>query len=233
MPDLGIFFAHFTMNEATRVNLESFRRWHPDGPVIPVTASDETFEGGYFAKDFKLWDPDHAWYNADYPLYHAYLSCPVKCQRWFFVEWDCHCNMPVREYFRHVWDFDFVAPSIRLPYREPEWAWFKEFHLLPEKFRPFAMGVVPLNGIMVSDRALAKIIPVVLQERLAVQCELRIATVGNFVGHPPVANPLGNTMTWSNNHPQIIHSDGTLPPGIWHPVKVPLRSKEERGQNAT
>jgi hypothetical protein len=223
MPELGIIFAHFTLNEATRVNLESFRRWHTEGPVLTVTSSDLNFEGGCLGKNFPLWEPGKEWYHADYTLYQAYLTRQVDCRRWFYVEWDCHCNMPVREYLRHVWDFDFAAPSVRLYYREPEWAWFQQMRFLPEQLRPYAMGVVPLNGIMLSNRALSAIVAAVLKERLPIQSEFRIGTLGHACGFPAVANPLGNSMTWSNNLPQLGDPNNVqLPPGIWHPIKFAL-----------
>jgi hypothetical protein len=222
MADLGIIFAHFTLNEATRVNLESFRRWH-DGPILTVTSSDLNFEGGCLAKNFPLWELQKEWYNADFAIYQAYLSRPVPCERWFYAEWDCYCNMPVREYLHHVWDFDFAAPSVRLHYREPEWAWFREMPQLPERMRPYAMGVVPLNGIMLSDRALSAIVAAELKERLTVHCEFRIGTLGNACGYPAVANPLGNSMTWTNALPQLRDPNHVrLPPGIWHPIKFAL-----------
>ena len=45
MPDLGIIFAHHTLDDATRTNLDSFRRWHSQGPIITVSGSDDVFEG--------------------------------------------------------------------------------------------------------------------------------------------------------------------------------------------
>ena len=219
MSDLGIIFCHFTMDEATHVNLESFRRWHTDGPILTVSASDVGFEGGFFVKDFPLWDPTSPWRNADFLFYHGYRSRPVNCRRWLYVEWDCYCNMLPRDFLRHVWDFDFASPSVRLMHREGEWHWFREIPLLPEEFRPYAMGVVPLNGTMVSDQALGKIVDVVLRERLPVFCELRIATASNRLGFAPVANPLGNTLTWT----KAWTPQEDLPPGLWHPIKFAMK----------
>jgi hypothetical protein len=225
MPDLGIIFAHHTLNDATRTNLDSFRRWHSQGPIITVSGSDDVFEGGAKGKDFPLWDADKAWYNSDFLFYQGFRSRKVNCKRWLYVEWDCYCNLPVRDFLHHVWDFEIAAPCVRLPNREPEWHWFQDIGKLPERLRPYSMGVVPLAGTMVSDQLLTKIVDVVLAERVAAFNELRIATIGNMLGCAAVANPLGNTLTWSNNSAWVSEpAKANLPPGIWHPVKFAVGS---------
>ncbi len=102
----------------------------------------------------------------------------------------------MREHFDSVWDADFVASVVLGQQEWANWRWFREQqHLLPSKYRSYALGVNPLNGIFLSDRALSTIantpdIP------LHIFCELRLGTLLNYHGFKHQELPLESS---SNN----------------------------------
>jgi hypothetical protein len=88
--------------------------------------------------------------------------------------------MPIREYYREVWDADAAATAVHTPQSYAVWPWFKE---LPDELRPFAMGLSPLNGVMLSHRALAAVCAGPLPPN--VFCECRLGTALKAAGFQP------------------------------------------------
>ncbi len=224
MPDTGILFLHYDDDPVTKQNLESFRRSNPHCAIVPIS-SGKLLEGGVLVPQNEIGriymdgvSKSHtsAWRNCDLMAYAWYQSRKIECSRWIMAEWDCFCTMNVNNFFRRVSDMDFVAPSTRYPSRDPEWGWFREINRLG-KLLPYAMGVSPFCGCVLSDRALSAMSEMQRQENLDCFCDMRLATLGNACGFPPAANP---------------HASGTIGPAplnredidlavpaIWHPVK--------------
>lgn len=225
MHEFGIIFLHHNVDEVTNNNLLSFRRHNPDAPIVAIS-SGEPFKGGFAMKDFHvlagLWRDrvQGDWKNRshDFLVYSWYASKNdrIECKRWFIVEWDTYCNMPVPEFCKHVWDFDVAGPSVRLMAREPEWYWFETIRTLPKEMQQHATGIVPFSCTLVSDRALKAIVQNVPWSTLGrTNTDLRFATAAAVSGYKPVANPLcGDNVTW-----QPLPEETPLTPSIWHPVK--------------
>jgi hypothetical protein len=152
----------------------------------------------------------------DLLLYAWYLNRKEQCARWLVVEWDAYCAMPVEEFDAPVAQFPLVAPSIRLPNREPEWVWFQNAKTLPEELQNFQAGIVPFCFVLMDDEVLDSVCKCVPWHELGnCSAELRFGTLASSVGYPPVAHPLcGTNVTW------IPHSEKTpLTRGMWHPIK--------------
>jgi hypothetical protein len=228
---LGIIFLHHQIDSVTLNNLESFRRWNPNTPLITVTAG-QALKGGFSLRahpgECDRWKSHTAvpWRlakSADVLVYLWYPHRRVHCEYWVIVEWDSYCGMPVEDFFSLVADFRFVGPSIRLRNREPEWHWFSQASTLPVELRGYAMGVVPFSFLLVEDALLAEICARAPWGGLGdCNAELRFATLAHACGCPAVAHPLaGWNISWTP-----LPEDAPVHFGMWHPVKFLVRPSQ-------
>jgi hypothetical protein len=217
-PRLGILFLHHHVDRVVQNNLHSIRLHHPDALIVPVSAG-EPLPGGYSLEATPKLKARHSQSPAtcaDLMVCSWFLQRKERCDRWWVVEWDMFCNMSVEEYYRPVWHFPFVASSVRLPYREPWWYWFREpvDSDVPRAYRPYLMGALPFAFLM-TDAALAATCALLLAEPFhAGNCELRFATAANRCGYAPCGySPPNAQISWMPWK--------TMParPGLVHPVK--------------
>lgn len=160
-----------------------------------------------------------AWLSTDLAIYLWYKeNCDnLQSERYLLLEWDCWCNMNLKEYYKHVWDCDVVASSVVYPERD-DWPWFNSIINLPVKARMFATGVVPFCGILVSEKAMKAICEEIIKPIYRGMIgELRFGTIAAMLGFDPVPNPVcSRTITWklpvpfSNIHKGLHHPRKTL-----------------------
>jgi hypothetical protein len=220
--ELGILFLHHKVDRITRANLESVRKQNPGATLVTMSA-DKKFRDGYNLDATPEIQKLHAAIprrGSDWLVCSWFTQHRERCKKWWIIEWDTFCAVPAREYYRAVWDFPFVASSVRLPHREPEWNWFRHIADLPEQLQPYALGAVPFL-YLVSERALECICRALLKEPFtAGNGELRFSTVANASGFAPCGfSPPGDGITWT---------PWTSPPKsavILHPVKQVLGRK--------
>jgi len=222
--ELAIIFLHHRTDAVTRNNLESFRRWNPDIPIV-LLSGDEPMEGGISARGLPAFQKLCQHYQGtewmhrsglDVMLVDWYRRRKIKAKRWFLVEWDGWCGMPVREFLGEVWEADVVVSSVRWPNREPEWYWFRQIQRLPRAYRPYAVGLAPTCYTMLSDRALQAVSDQLVGELLGhIIYEIRIPTIAHASGYPPVVNPrAGWNVSWKD-----IEEGTPLSRNLWHPIK--------------
>ncbi|MET4082941.1 hypothetical protein ABIB40_002908 [Pedobacter sp. UYP30] len=162
-------------------------------------------------------EPNQAWLSTDLSIFHWYaLNRPV-CERFVLVEWDAWCDLNLHDYFKRVWDCDVVGPCIKYPKRD-EWYWFSTISQMPMEIQPYATGIVPFCGIMVSQKAMDKICEEILNPcYLGLNSELRFATVAVMLGFEPITNPVvSRSISWRNTQELV---DGRKTKGIHHPRK--------------
>jgi hypothetical protein len=225
---VGVLFEYFKNDAITMNNYESLVRMNPGVPVIPICTGleDELMRGAVRAAECGLlgarWaevakNHHEAWRNCDLPYLAWYSSDKrrISCERWLLTEYDMYCSMRVLDYVAPTLHAKVVAPSITLPNREPGWEWFREISHMPSVLRPFANGVVPTAGVIIADEAMERICSYYLEHTVPSICELRLGTIANFLGYPPVPNshPAARNITWRP------HSQITVEPALWHPVK--------------
>lgn len=220
MKDLAISFAYHEWNEVTNQNYNSFALHNPEADIYKTCFS--ALDPGLPSALLKAMEPCvndgySAWYYADLLLYAAFVSSKVEYSKWLLVEWDVYCAMPVAEFFRETWSFDFVAPSIRTPSRESEWIWFDCIQQLPEHLQAHAYGIVPIACTLFSMRALEAIVTEFLKHPFNAISELRLGTLGQATGYSLVANPRSNAISWRAMDEQ--RADRKLSRGIHHPIK--------------
>jgi len=213
---LGILFLHHDVNDVVENNLASMRRQNPDATIVTMGASC-ALPNGYSLQNTPEVYALHAKQarrSGDWLVCSWFAQRKERCDKWWVTDWDAYCTMPIREYYAAVWKLPLVAPSIRLMHRDPKWFWFRGVKKLPEKFRAYAMGIVP-SLYLVDEDVLGRICTVLLRERFtAGNAELRFGTAANWCGFPPCGySPPGDgigCIPWSE-----------LPngKGIFHPVK--------------
>jgi hypothetical protein len=223
---LGILFLHHHVDHIVKNNLRSIQLHNPDVFLASISTG-EPLPGGYTITP----TPQLKWLHS---TLHSRSSDRLVCSwyvqrrpheicdKWWIVEWDVFCNMAIRDYYRSVWDFPFVVPSVRLPHREPEWHWFgqmekeakKEPQKMPAGYKPFMAGMVPFF-CLISEAALKATCSMLLENPLGVgNGEFRFATAASRCGYPPCG--------FSPPNDQIsCYPWKTLPknPTIVHPVK--------------
>lgn len=214
--ELGILFLHHACDPVTLRNLESIRRNNPKATLVTFSAS-EPLKGGYSLDQ----TPDLKQIHAQLPTRRTdvlvcswYLQKREKCDKWWIVEWDLYCEMAATEYYWPVWHYPFVASSVRLRHREPNWNWFRALQGTPESYEPHIIGAVPFIFLM-SETALESTCRMLLNNPFySGNAELRFATAANRAGFPPCGfSPQNDRITW------ITWDRITGSKNIFHPVK--------------
>jgi hypothetical protein len=213
---LGIIFLHHEVNQVVMDHLQRIRSLNPEAVVATISAG-EPLPGGYtidWTPQVKLLHSQCPRRGGDLLLCSWFLQRREDCEKWWIVEWDSFCNVSVRDYYRPVWHFPFVASSVRLLNREPEWIWFQEAEKLADIYKPFMTGIVPFHCLL-SEAALKETCTTLLENPCTVaNSELRFATAANKSGFAPCGySPPNDQITWMPWQ--------TLPenPTIVHPVK--------------
>jgi hypothetical protein len=225
---LGILFLHHRSDKVVLNNLASIRRQNRGATVVTMSAGTP-LNGGYSLQNTPELQARHsltARRGSDWLVCSWYVQRREKCDKWWIVEWDTYCTMSAREYYRPVWDFPFVASSVRLINREPEWVWFLKRADLPRELSSHATGAVPFL-YLVSERALKRICTLLMKcSSAAGNGELRFATAANKCGFPPCAySPPGDQITWMPWR-RIARRKA-----IFHPVKYLVRESSSNRAN--
>jgi hypothetical protein len=212
----GILFLHHEINEIVLNNLQSAKRHNPEATIATISAGP-ILPNGYTidaTPDIKKLHSDAPTRSSDWLVCSWFLQRREKCEKWWIIEWDTFCRVSLRKYYSPVWEFPFVASSIRLPYRDPQWIWFREFAYTPEEYFPYLMGATPFL-YLVSDAALIAICKTLLKKSfICGNGELRFATTANKCGFPPCGySPPDDQITWINW--ESLSDRKT----IFHPVK--------------
>lgn len=166
-------------------------------------------------------DPRQAWLNTDLSLFRWYLNnkAAANSKRYVIVEWDCWCNCSVYDYFQKVWDDDLVVPSVKYPERDA-WEWFFQIRNLPIPVRPYAVGITPMCGLLVSQRAFEAIGTESLKpEYYRLNSELRLGTIATMLNYDPIVNPVySRSINWKTplfglkykgfHHPRKLLQEG-------------------------
>lgn len=222
MEELGILFNYHKNDSNTRNNLASLNKHNKDLPVFGIS-TDQIIPGSSHISDYgklgTVWgECKNKWTNCDIPFFGWYATQKkVDCKRWMIVEHDVYCDMDLHEFCNPTKNYDMVSSTIPIMTRETTWPWFKDIPKLPRPIQPFSCGVMPLPGTIISDELMKKLTDFYLNKFIKnVFCELRVASIANYLGHTPVPNchPAARNITWTGRDPLFVPG-----PGIWHPIK--------------
>lgn len=218
MVPLCILFAHHRNDAVTRRHLEILRENNPD-PIIPVCHSPaDPVEGAVDVSRFsKRFAGDHPWMRGDAMLYLWFRhSRTVEAKRYAYIEWDTLATMPLREYYREVWDADAAGSQIKTPQTTPGWEWFKlHRQRLPERLKRFAMGIAPLNAVLLSRQALKAVCNSQIPKN--VFSELRLGSMLRFTGITAIQFVEAKASTNNWHRDLSVLTEGI---GVFHPIKA-------------
>jgi hypothetical protein len=216
--DLCILFFYHKCDELTLRHYQSLLDSNPGARVLPLTNSvSEYLPGSIDVAEFASeWAVSQPWRNIDVTLYSWFLHRTFSAQRYLLIEYDCFCNVNLKEHYAAVWDADVAGVDYFTPNRNPRWEWFKQSELqrLSAEDSRHAAGVVPFVGMMFSHAALEKIVKTVSRDDLF--CELRLGTAIRKLGLNFKRLPLRAraTICW---HPYPFQINK---PGLFHGIKT-------------
>lgn len=215
---LCILYAHHHSDPVTRHHLHVLQKHNPHDPVVLLCngAIDPLAGAIDVAQLSDEFAGENKWIGSDVMLYLWFRHCcNIEAERYAIIEWDTLATMPLREYYRDVWDADAAGCELKTPQHTPKWEWFGAHGAqLPEALRPHMTGLAPFNGILLSHRALERICQQEIPRHI--NNELRLGTLLNACGfrlktiHPTTA---------SNNQWRPDQITITGKPGLYHPVK--------------
>lgn len=215
MEEAVILYSHFRNDEISRNHRDLLRKHNPF-PVVPLYCDDEM--GGTPLEDAvripMTYTRGRNWHNIDWLLREWYRSTHrILAERYIWLDWDCYVNTPIKTWYGELWNSDFVgSKSVRLG---EQWWWFQQRDGLPHDLFPYASGVVPLNGVLLSLKALSCYASITIPE--GIFCELRLATVlsskGIQVSELPESKAASNI--YLPGGASVVVSGN----GLFHPVK--------------
>ncbi len=217
MLECCILFLHHHTDATTRAHLNLLRRMNPDPVVALVDGAEDRLAGSFDAGRPEWGATGSTWFHVDTAIYRWFRHGGIKAKRYVFLEYDAHASMSVREAYASVWDADAAASRLERVEEGSDWCWFQAIPTIPPHLRTHAAGLAPMNGILLSHRALAMLAAIPPNRLPDCHCELRIATLLRAGGFELTAlpSPFRATNEW---HPSLIHFDPDRP-GIYHPVK--------------
>jgi len=195
-------------------NFERARRFNPGAPIVPLIHDGEpVFPGTIDVREQPSpFVTDDKWRSCDSMVYRWFQRRQLDARRYILYEWDMFSSVSVPEFYRSVWDADVAAVAPQTPEANPGWCWFQEIPALG-KLAPFAAGLAPWAGVLLSARALQALseappIPEVF-------CELRAGTLARAAGFEISPMPFARGII--DSHPDLIRFSDA--PGIYHPIK--------------
>jgi hypothetical protein len=201
MQDLAAIFLHHRDDAVTARHLESLRRHNPGVPVTVVRGPDDDGPGG------------RGWRDCDLAFLRGVSASPAA-RRYALVEWDCRVTGPLTSWYKPAWNAP-AAASVVVRHDKgeaPGWCWWAEVGRLPTSLRPFACGVLPLAGMLLSRDAVTALLGIVPPPD--VFCEVRLGTLLRSLGVEPTPFPseMGRTV-------QCVADGGEEGAAFAHPVK--------------
>lgn len=216
MEEAAVLFTHFQDDETTRHHLALLRKFN-DFPIIPLYCDDgqATQPVAGTVQVPMTFRRGRAWHNLDWIFCEWFRSVSrVNAERYIWLDWDCRVDVPLKEWYGEYWSHHFVASKAMRP---PEkWYWFRtQRAFLPHVLSPFACGIVPLNGVLLSRFAMTTYANEQLPE--GIFCEFRLATV--LASRGIRASQLPPEKAATNQFLAGGNSLDVSGPGFYHPVK--------------
>jgi hypothetical protein len=201
----------------TRFHLDTLRKSNPDVFIQPLTDSvPELLSGSIDVGTLPPFCVDaDKWRSIDATVYRWFHNRTFNAKRYLMFEYDCFCNVSLRDYYSAVWDADVAGIEFFTRQEYSCWHWFMDDELerIPRENREYAAGIVPFTCTFFSHQALEKIAANV--DRQDIFCELRLGTAVNKLGlkFQRLQSSRRSTLCW-HEYPWQINR-----PGFFHAIK--------------
>jgi hypothetical protein len=213
--EAAVIFAHHGNDAVTRWHYQKIQALNPF-PVVPVfTDALQHLPGAVNLPSVDGKDESN-WFGGDRFLYRFFKRRPVTADRYIFLEWDACATAPLKDYYSEVWDASAAGSEIVTPESEPDWPWFAQRRNLPTGLQQFSAGLRPLNGVLLSHRALAAVAEIPAPRH--VFSEYRLGTLLRAAGVKLSALPEHKAKNNSYDPGRIAFDP--LTPSLYHPVKT-------------
>lgn len=211
-----VLFVHHNNDATTRKHYELLVE-HNDFPIVPLFCRDGR-PGKAMPEAITLassFSKGSNWHNVDWICRDWFLSCDrIDAQRYIWLDWDCLANEPLADWYGDCWSKDFVVSQIKR--LDSKWGWFRRRKgQLPNGLASHRIGIAPLNGVLLSRRAMRAFCESDLPD--GVISEMRLPTMLAAKGIHATEMPREKAKTnryLPRNQSIAIH--GT---GLFHPVK--------------
>jgi hypothetical protein len=211
-----VFYLHHVANEAMRYHLQLLRK-HNAFPIVIAHCDDS---GAVVPHEESIEIPKEYergtnWHNADWIWQTWYKSRHrVEADRYIYLEWDCYADVPLKDWYADLWDADVVTS---LAHRPPSnWYWLQsQLEYMPQELSSHATGLAPLNGVLLSRRAIEHFSQTALHE--CIFSELRLGSILAAKGFTVETLPMEKAI--NNVFLEHTASLTTRPGGFYHPVK--------------
>lgn len=149
-----VLFVHHKNDAVTRFHYEMLVQKN-DFPIVPLFCNDGNGVPLENAVELeKTFSRGSNWHNVDWICRDWFNSTNrIEAKRYIWLDWDCFVNQPIRRWYGKLWSCDFVA--CRIKKRGSSWGWFKrQQKSIPSSLSEFVVGVAPLNGVLLSRKAM-------------------------------------------------------------------------------
>jgi hypothetical protein len=212
-----ILFLYHKCDELTKSHLDSLRRSNPDAFILPLADTvPELLPGSVdVGRMPPFCDEGDKWRNIDATIYRWFHNREFNARRYLVVEYDCLCNVSLREYYSEVWDAEVAGVDFFTRQENPCWYWFRsgELDRVPHEDHAYAAAIAPFTCTLFSHSAFEKIVANVYRNDIF--SELRLGTTVNKLGlkfqHLP--NSKRATLVWHNYPFQVNRK------GFFHAIK--------------
>jgi hypothetical protein len=176
--DTCVLFFHHKNDELTRHHWELLQKHNPNCHCMAIWCNDggstQHLEEALEIKCTHQTGSNHS--NIDLIWRQWFISHGQKLdhKRYIWAEYDANCQVALSEWYADVWDADVAASRIF----GRDWWWSDQIRFLPAQWRPHASGLAPINGLLLSRKALTAYAIEPVHESL--YCELRLATFLKF-----------------------------------------------------
>lgn len=141
-------------------------------------------------------NPEWCWRNCDHLIYEYFERENPRYDRYWIIEYDTFCSMPLKEFYKDVYDNPVAGSIIVKPWSDEQipdrggimrqWHFFT--HNTSPEIYPYLRGILPVCGTMLRRDALFNIVQLwkSVREIDKLNCECRLGTLAAMAGYEPV-----------------------------------------------
>ncbi len=217
MLDCCIIYLHHRADAVSWAHLNLLRQVNPYPVVALVDDSQDRLAGSFDSGRPEWGATGWTWFNADLAVFRWFRHGGIRAKRYIVFEYDAYASQPVREAYDEVWDADAAASRTECIERNPGWIFFDRIDQIAPYLRPHISSLSPLNGFLLSHRAMSTLANIPNDRIPDCHCEMRLGTLLQAFGFELTLFPPALLAT--NEYSRDLINFDPNRPGIYHPIK--------------